>query len=39
MSTLRALVGAASGLALLGFIVFVPLVWIVILFAASTAKP
>jgi hypothetical protein len=39
MSTLRALVGAGSALAFLGFTVFVPLIWIVILIAASTATP
>lgn len=36
MATLRALIGACSGLAFLGFTVLAPLMWIVILIAAST---
>jgi hypothetical protein len=38
MNTLRALVGAGSALALLGFIVLAPLGWTVILIAASPEK-
>ena len=39
MTTLRALVGAGSALALLGFVVLAPLGWTVILIAASPEKP
>ena len=39
MSTFRALVGAGAALAYLGFAVFAPLLWVVILIAASTATP
>ncbi len=39
MITLRALTGAYSALAFLGFTIFPPLIWIVILIAASTATP
>jgi hypothetical protein len=38
MTTLRALVGAGSALALLGFIVLAPLGWAVILITASPEK-
>jgi hypothetical protein len=34
MATLRALVGAGSTLALLGFIVFAPLGWIIVIAAS-----
>ena len=39
MTTLRAMVGAGSALAFLGFTVFAPLIWIVILIGASTEAP
>ena len=39
MTTLRALVGTYSGLAFLGFTIFAPLIWIVILIAESVATP
>ncbi len=39
MTTLRALVGAYSLLAVMGFVVFVPLVWVLALVAASTMTP
>jgi hypothetical protein len=39
MTTLRALIGAYSALAFLGFTIFAPLMWIVILIAVSTATP
>jgi len=35
MATLRALVGAGSVLAFMGFVVFVPVGWVVVLVAAS----
>ena len=35
MTTLRALVGAGSVLAFMGFVVFVPVGWAVVLVAAS----
>ena len=35
MATLRALVGAGSGLAFMGFVVFVPIGWTVVLVVAS----
>jgi hypothetical protein len=35
MATLRALVGAGSGLAFMGFVVFVPIGWAVVLLVAS----
>ena len=38
MATLRALVGAGSMLAFVGFVVFVPIGWAVVLFIA-TAMP
>ncbi len=39
MTTLRALIGAYSALAFLGFTIFAPLMWIAILIAVSTATP
>lgn len=39
MATVRALVGAGSGLAFLGFVVFVPLGWALVLLVAASATP
>ncbi len=39
MTNLRALVGAWFLLAVMGFVVFVPLGWVLVLVAASTATP
>ena len=39
MTTVRALMGAYSALAFFGFTIIAPLIWIVILIAASTATP
>ena len=39
MTNLRALVGACFLLAVMGFVVFVPLSWALVLVAASTATP
>ena len=39
MAALRALIGAYSALAFLGFTLCAPLIWIVLLIAASRATP
>ena len=38
MTTLRALVGVGSGLAFLGFVVFVPLGWALVLYIAEKSS-
>jgi hypothetical protein len=38
MATLRALVGAGSVLAFLGFVVFAPLGWALVVYTAGTAS-